>query len=143
MLKHWKNINEVMAEWGKLAQQLEDLKTLEAAYRMAVYEIQFPECEEGTNRLELGNGYSLKCVAKLNYTLANKNGETEAALDELEKTGEQGKFLADRLVKWSPDLSVKEYRDLDPKYKTIIDKVLTIKPGTPQMEIEEPKAAKI
>ena len=110
------------------------------ALRKAIFEVQFPNHSEGTARVPLGNGYQLKAVGKLNYKLDNKDGATEKALEELETAGNEGKFLADRLVKWSPELSITEYRKLDPQYKVIIDKVLTINPGAPTLEIEEPKA---
>jgi hypothetical protein len=140
--KHWNDVNAVMLRWQELKQELEALVLAERLYRTTIFESRFPTAEEGTNRVELGNGYHLKAVAKYNYTLANKENETERALEAMEKIGNEGAFIADRLVRWSPELSVKEYRSLAPEYKAVIDTVLTIKPGMPTLEIEAPKEAK-
>jgi hypothetical protein len=85
-------------------------------------------------------------VKKLNYKLATKDEALDKALDGVEKMGEKGKLIAERLVKFDPRLSVSEYRALDPKDKTdaaikkLIDSVLTITPGSPQLEIIAPKS---
>jgi hypothetical protein len=57
--------------------------------------------------------------------------------------------IAERIVKWKPDLSVSEYETLaasenetDIKAKTLIDAILTVKPASPQLTFEPPKAAK-
>jgi hypothetical protein len=130
--------DELIMKWEASRKALEAAKASELELRNAVKTVCFPDALEGTSRIELGNGYELKCVAKLNYTLAD-NDKVEAALDRLEKTGNEGAFLAPRLVNWKPSLSLSEYRDLAPQYKAIIDDVLTVKPGTPTIDIVEPK----
>lgn len=142
LLKKFWTIDNIMAAWVQAETKLQEVKLDEMLLRKAVFEVKFPNIQEGTHRVPLANGYQLKAVGKLNYKLANKQGETEKVLEELEKTGNKGAFLADRLVKWSPELSITEYRQLDPQYKTIIDKVLTVTPGAPTLEIEEPKVEK-
>lgn len=136
---NWNDINAVMLEWTKAQAALNDAKLNEAVLRKAVFELKFPNPSEGTQRAELGNGYFLKAVHKINYTLDDKDGKTDKALEELEKTGNEGAFLADRLVSWKPELSISEYRKLAPQYKAIIDTVLTTRPGMPTLEIETPK----
>ena len=120
----------------------------ELAARNALMEL-FPEPKEGVNTLELGNGYALKLTHKMNYTLSNsdkpKDGNTplatDAALDAIEKLGNEGSFIAKRLVKWKPELSVTEYRLLldDSPIKKAIDKALKIAPATPSFELVAPK----
>lgn len=96
--------------------------------------------KEGTQRLDLANGWQLKVVLKQNYKL--DKDATDAALDKIEASGPEGKFIGERLVKWSPDLSLSEYRVLPPALKTIIDGVLTITDGSPTLELVEPKVKK-
>lgn len=117
----------------------------ECTLRKACVSVFFPDDAtnvnaEGTRNFELAQGYKLKAVFKLNYNL--KQAEIDAALTAMEKLGNQGKFLAERIVKWKAELSVKEYRELEPAYKALIDKVLTTSPGLPSLEIVAPPAAR-
>lgn len=139
MAHYWNNIDNVMQAWKDASETLDKAKQVEMDLRRAVFEVKFPGHGEGTTRVPLANGYHLKAVGKMNYNLANKEGETEGALTKLAAAGPEGAFIADRLVKWTPELSITEYRKLAPHYKTIIDTVLTIKPGAPTLEIEAPK----
>jgi hypothetical protein len=95
--------------------------------------------DEGTQNIDLANGWKLKVVKKLNYTLNNKEDATDRALEKLEKLGAEGVFVAERLVKWKPELSISEYRKLTDQYKSIIDAVLTTSPGAPSLSLIEPK----
>jgi hypothetical protein len=112
----------------------------ERLLRVQVMQSFFPEAQpdEGTVNQELGNGYKLKFVFKQNITL-NKD-KVDDALAEIERQGEEGKFIAGRLIKFKPELSLTEYKQLEPKMKKIIDKVITSKPGSPTIEFIEPKA---
>lgn len=143
--KHNNDVNQVMLAWRTAAEQLEQCKLAEQVYRKAVFEMKFPDAKEGTQRVELGNGYYLKAVYPLNYNLSKDN--TEAAQDAIGKLSPKADVIADRLVRWTPELSVKEYRLLmadtteeGKQIQTLLSTVLTITPGMPRLEIEEPKA---
>lgn len=118
---------------------------LERNLRSQVMAICFPNAKVGTNNLELGRGYTLKAVKKLNYKLDNDT--VDAAIEKVEALGNEGAFLAERLVKFKPELSVSEYNKLDAanpthvKIKALIDDVLTISDGSPTMEVVKPKSA--
>lgn len=140
--------------WKTAQETLSAAKEREMELREGVGEFVFPVAlrKSGVNNHELGNGYVLKLGHKLNYNLVGKpettdrNADIETALERIEALGNEGAFLADRLVKWKPELSVSEYKELDvsnPTHKAIkaiIDEVLEIKPGAPSLEIKEPKA---
>jgi len=76
----------------------------------------------------------------------------EAGLDAISKIGNDGKFIADRLVSWKPSFLKTEYTQLlDDKSKgskiasDILDVVttfLTIKDAAPTLDIVEPKVKK-
>lgn len=144
--------DELLMAWQAASAALENAKVAETQARQAVTTLLFPQgVPEGTNNIDLGNGYTLKIVGKVNYTLSEsakpKNPAmqpwaTRTALNQLEKTGNEGKFIAERLVKWSPELSLTEYRALAPQYKAIIDKALTTSDGMPSVSIEAPKGNK-
>lgn len=140
--QYWGNLNTLTEHWDQIKKKLDALKTEEALYRTAVFELRIEAPTEGVNRVALANGYHLKADYKFNYNLKNKAGETEAALERIAKIGNEGTFIADRLVRWKPELSITEYRLLSPEMKKEIDAVLTITPGLPALEIEAPKAQK-
>lgn len=136
-----KTREQLLQEWIDADKAMRAAKDLEAAARKAVVEsIGFdPEKKEGTERLPLANGWEIKAVKKQNYSLKNAAGETDLALDKMEKMGEEGKFLAERLVKWKPDLSIKEWKELPEKFKPLFATCLTISDGMPTLELIEPK----
>lgn len=140
--KHW-GIDNVMVEWQKAKAELDACKEREVALRRAVFEVKFPTKQEGTQRVDLGNGYKLKAVYPMTYNCGTKPDDLAKVtngLNELAAMGEEAKFIAQRVVKWMPEISITEYRQLKPEYKMVVDKFVTIKPGSPQLEIEEPKA---
>lgn len=112
----------------------------EMTLRRALVDLAFKPSltEEGTKRRPASETEDLVCLFKQNYRLANKD-DVDEALNKLENLGNEGVFIAERIVKWKPELSLSEYRDLAPQYKTIIDEVLTITPATPSVKIETRK----
>jgi hypothetical protein len=136
----------LIVEWQKAEAARAAAVAREMELRKQVYATCFPNPEMGTNNLELGKGYKLKAVRKLNYNLANGEGQTEAALDQIEKLGNEGKFIAERLVGWKPSLSLSEYNKLEAsnpthqKIKAIINSVLTTTEASPSLEVVVPKA---
>ena len=134
--------DEVLIKWQQARDEMIQAQTNEFYYRNLAIGTFFPNINqitaEGVENFELGNGYKLKCTFKLNYKL-DKTDKVDTMLDTLSETGEDGKFVAERVVKWSPNLSLSEYRQLSPEHKKLIDSVLTVKPATPSHEIVEPK----
>ena len=138
---------DIMA-WQKAKDALATAAETEAALRRKVYAEGFPEPKEGVNNLDLGGGYTLKATRKINYNLkeTKEGAETSAALDAIEHIGNEGEFIAQRIVTWKPSLSVSEYKKLDvtnpthKKIKDIIDGVLTTSDGMPTLEVVYPKA---
>lgn len=140
--------DQMLLEWDRRKKALETAKADELEIRNAIAKREFPNPKQGTNTLELGNGYKLKMVAKTNYNLDKDNEKVEDAQERIEKLGNEGAFLADRLITWKPSLSLTEYKNLDPtnpthkKIKAIVDSVLTTSEATPSLEIAEPKGSK-
>ena len=132
--------------WEQAVKALAAAKDAEAALRKEVLAEAFafdPEAlREGTENFELGNGYKLKAVFKISRNLNNENEAVDKVLSKIEKAGAEGQFIAERLVKWKPELSVSEYKKLPEKFKKMIDEVVTSKEATPSLELVAPKTPK-
>lgn len=143
--------DEVLAHWESLKTSLAKLKEEELAFRKYVVSRAFPTANEGTNTVELNNGYKLKAVVKYNYKLS-ENKIVEEGLDKLAKIGNNGAFIADRLVSWTPNFLLTEYREIQKQAEEglleaksmlqIIDTFLTITDAAPTLDIVEPKVKK-
>lgn len=135
--------DNLILAWRRSKEELDKAKEREMELRTQLAAMLFPNPSAGTQRFELGGGYSVKLVHKINYKL--DEDRVDDALDNIEKQGNEGAFLADRLVKTKHELSISEYKKLDPsnpshkKIKAELDKVLTTSPGAPTLELEEPK----
>lgn len=147
-----KDRDAVLLEWQRLKDQLAKLKEIELEFRKYVVKRNFPNPDEGTNSLELGNGYTLKAGIKFNYKLAD-NDTVEKGLEDIAKIGNQGAFIADRLISWTPNFLLTEYRQLQEEADkgsadakailNIIATFLTIDDkAAPTLEIKEPKGKK-
>lgn len=148
----WDNMtrDELLMKHQKLKADLEKAKEAEMEFRKYLVKRVFPDAIEGTNTLELGNGYSAKAVVKYNYNLDPDLDKVDAALNRIAKMGNEGAFIAERLVKWSASFLLTEYRklqepdatEIQKAIKKEIDGVLTITDAAPTFEIKEPKAKK-
>lgn len=142
--------DQLVMQWEQAKKASDNAIALERTLRTQVVDLCFPADTRkvGTNNLDLGRGVKLKAVTGLRYTLdkADDAARTNAAVDAIEQTGNEGEFIAERLVKWKPELSVSEYKKLDmtnpthKRIKDIIDGVLTITPESAQVEIIYPNA---
>jgi hypothetical protein len=141
----------VLQFWEKTKKRLENIKSLEMELRKVAVKLTVTEPKEGMNTVELGNGYQAKAQIKYNYKLAS-NDVVETCLDEIAKIGNEGAFIADRLVSWTPNFLFTEYRQLQEEAqkgnetaKQILNKcnkMLTITEAAPTLEIKQPKEKK-
>lgn len=141
--------DRLLLSWEESKKALEVAKEKEMEQRKAVVAFAFdPNKESGTERIDLGNGYQAKAVKKVNYGFVKtedgklNKAAIDKALSKIEKTGPAGELIAERLVKWTPDLSLTEYKLLPEKLKGIIDEVIVTSEGAPTLEIIAPKAPK-
>lgn len=132
-------LDEMLLEQQQAAKLAKQYSERDKELRAMIYGMAFAGLEDGkTHNSPLGNGYVLKGKRPVNYKVdADK---ADAALDELSALGNEGSFVADRIVKWEPKLSVSEYGKLTPAQRAIIDRVVTTTPGLPVIEIKEPSA---
>ena len=121
----------LLVQWSKLAQDLKKIKAREMELRKQLAKHYFPALKEGTNKAELGNGWGLKNKHTITYKC--DEASFPAVFEQLPEGSE------DRLIKYKPEVVIKEYRKLSLKDQKIFDEALTIKPGSPALELVKPK----
>lgn len=146
--------NEILADWEAAKKQLDAAKELEMELRKKFVSVATSADKiSGTENVDLGEGWKAKTVKKVTYKLGSKvegvsaRDAVDAALQKIEALGDEGHFIAERLVKWTADLSLSEYKALDehprgPEIKALLSPVLTIDSGAPTLEIVPPKSKK-
>lgn len=143
--------DQLLLAWQQSKEAIEKAKAHEMELRKAVVKREFPKAQEGTNNKELGNGFTLKAGIKYNYKLAD-NDTVEDCLNRISALGNEGSFIASRLVSWTPNFLLTEYRQLQEDAekgsgfaKQALDeitKMLVISEAAPTLEIKAPKAKK-
>jgi len=153
-LNPWDNMNEdaLLLLWQEKKDAIEKAKADEMDLRKYIVKREFPKAQEGMNTKPLGDqGYQLKAGIKYNYNLAD-NDTVEDCLNKISKLGNEGSFIADRLVSWKPNFLLTEYRALQQAKEKgekfaeqvldVVNEMLTITEGAPTLEIKAPKAKK-
>jgi hypothetical protein len=138
--------DRLLLAWEKAKKALEVAKEDEMKARKASVAFMFDETTTGTQKVDLGGGYVAKAVIKINYGfIKNEDGKVdkrriEMALSKIEHNSAAGELIAERLVKWTPDLSLTEYKLLSEKDRKIIDAVIITTDAAPTLEIVAPKS---
>lgn len=132
--------------WYKMQADLATLKRAENLLRMRIFRHLFPIPEEGTNTVELDalpmlsgmapTGNVIKAVHKMNRDI------DIAALTTLTPKFQANNLPLAKLVKYTPELVIKEYRKLTDEERQLFEEALIIKPGSPALEIVLPASAK-
>lgn len=123
---------KLLAEWREAVEKLDELKNLELDLRKKLFAGAFPAPSEGTQRVTLLDGTVLKGSLRLNRRIDPE------ALQEVNLPEE----IKSRVVRMKPELDIKMYRTLCDEDRAKFDACLTIKPGTPTLEIETEKVKK-
>lgn len=149
----------ILMLWQRCKDKLTNAKEDEMDIRKTAVKVFVPKPKEGMNNVELGGGYTLKAQVNFNYKLAD-NKIVEECLDKIALLGNEGPFIAARLVSWTPNFLVTEYRalqeraeDSDEIAKKILEIIngnqtksiqgmLTITEAAPSLEVKEPKVKK-
>lgn len=112
----------------------------------AEYVLPSSERKEGVNNVDVGGGRTVKITHNVNYKLVGDHAKIEKAEADAAKVGNEGAFLIERIITWTPDFSKSEYNKLQEdnpthvKVKKIVDDILTTDAGAPKVEVKEPKA---
>lgn len=141
--------DRLLTAWDAAKAKLETAKADEMDLRKVFVAFASDSTKtSGTENIELSNGYVAKTVKKENYGFVkNEDGKIDkkaidTALDAIEAKIDGGNIIAERLVKWTPDLSLTEYKQLPAEAKALIDAVIVVTAGAPTLEIKAPKGSK-
>ncbi len=143
--------DQLLMQWADLKLKVEAAKATEMEMRRYIVSRAFPEKVEGTNNKDLGNGYVLKAGIKFNYKIAVNNNKLEQCLDRIAKIGNRGNIVAERMISWTPNFLLQEYRLLQDEVNNsieakeilkIVNEFLVITDAAPTLEIREPKIKK-
>jgi len=121
--------------WNEAKNELDRFKQQESMLRDELVKLLFSSKDEGTESIEVSNGWKLKAVKKLDYKLDNKDNQIVAICAMLDPD------TAKRLFNWKPDLSVSTYKQLDATTQSLLNGCLTIKPAKASLELVPPKEA--
>lgn len=126
-----------LAAWQELVAKIKaEAKPLidqEMAMRKELFAELIPNPKEGTQYIELANGWRLKGIHKLDRKI------DEAALDGVKEQLRQNGVNPDLLVEYKPSLKSATYKELTAEQKAIFDHALIMKPGSPTLELVPPK----
>ena len=130
---------ELLNAWWNAFNEAEAAKAAirrEQELRKQVFEYYFKDPREGTNYLELPDGWRLKAIYKLDRKI------DEAALPAVKEQLKELGVNVDTLVEYKPTLKTRLYRELTAEQARIFDQALTIKPSSPIIELVQPEETK-
>lgn len=137
--------DQLLMKWADAKKALDAAKIVESEIRKQIVAesgLFDADKESGTQTVDLGGGYKLKAVKKINYKVDNKNGEAFEMLKSLSELGEVSAHKAKNLFRFDANLSLTKYRELDDKEQALVDQIVTTKPAMPSLELIEPKEVK-
>lgn len=123
-------------EWYALQNQMREIKEREMELRRKIFAFYFQDAVEGTNKLEMQDGYVLNAKRVINRSV--DKGSLVSLTPELQAAG----IKVDDLVEWKPSLKISAYRKLTEAQTQLFDQVLVVKDGSPSLEIVAPKGDK-
>jgi hypothetical protein len=130
----------LVLQWAEAARELADVKVREIGLRLQVVAACFADdLERGTQRQDLGQGYGLKAEVPDNVKIDGV--KVLEGLKQLRAEGDAGELLADRLVKFKPELRIGEWFKLSDERRAYFADSITITTGTPALELTKPPPA--
>jgi hypothetical protein len=133
-----------LGKWYALQQQLNKLKVEEHFLRLQVFKHYFKAPNEGTNTHKLPDDYQVKGVYVINRKVLLEQMQAMCTRPEV-GPGEFGPSVLEvagvkvsELIKWTPELAIKSYRELTDEQRKLVDQMLEIKEGSPQLKVDPP-----
>lgn len=149
---------KLLEKWDTVKTALAEVKVEESKLRKEVLGSWFPtHKEEGSQNIDLDNGYKLNAIFGLNYEFDKERvknggfsynlltGEPGADLDELMQQlweTEDGRAIAAELFDVKIELKTSAYKKLPPSFRAMVNPYITIKEASTQLKIVAPKEGK-
>lgn len=133
-----------LTKWYNLKDQLAKVKAAEMLLRLKIYKGLFKDPKEGTNSLPLSEGWLIKAKRVINRDIDLASLNVNSIVDpatQMSRLSSHG-IHPEQLVKWKPELVTAAYRALTAEQMEIFNECLTIKDGSPSLEIVLPAKAK-
>jgi len=145
---------EDIEDWQAASKRMKEAQDIERKYRDKIYRHLFKNPEEGANNVKLTDGR--KITATRNITRKPDAGLIDAmgrrtvgdmrsyltqlgvdlsAFDDSELVVNAVQLRLDEVFKWTPELVTADYRKLTPEQLILVDSLLEIKDGSPQVKI--------
>jgi hypothetical protein len=119
--------------WQEATKTREETTERERLLRKEAIACTFGRLERGTRHYTLGQGWSLKATNYWKYDITrNAAGGYENLPQYLAQLPES---IANRLIKWKAELNTSVYEELTQEQKIIVNNFLTIKDGSPSLEL--------
>lgn len=153
------DVSAELAQWKHAKEQAAAWQAKERLMRARLFGHFFPAPTEGTNTVELPDGRKVKGKYPIDRKVdegaldAFKGATVGSARAYLQTLGfnvadkPDDMLVCDaiglplgKLIKYSPELSVKPYRTLTEEQRKVFDTVLTVKPGSFAIEVVEAAA---
>ena len=130
-------LTERIQKWNDAKISLGCTKLKENELRLSLAASDFwSDKKEGSQSVALENGWKLALTRVLNYGIDDVDHNTVVAV--LNQLALANPGACQSLIPWKPVLSVEAYRLLTDDEKKIVAPIITIKPGTPQLELKPP-----
>jgi len=124
LIEQWRQANELLAT----------AKSNEMKLRKQLYADAFESTEtEGSHHKLLDKDWTLSITVP--YTRSLDQSKMPEVLKALKKAK-----APESLIRVKYELSLDDYRKVPPEIASIVDNVLTTKPGTPSMKLTPPKS---
>ena len=126
-------LNNNMREWHTIKEQLAALTAQEKELRLSIFEEAFPNPTEGSkeNKLDVGDGFILQG----DYKIGRRIDETVLASVRSVVAPE----VFDKVIEYKPKLKKAAFMSLTGDDALEFSKCIVEKPGTPSLEIKQPK----
>lgn len=123
-------VEELLAKWQKARTTLAEVKSLEMKLRVEIAGLFFPAPKEGTNNLQLSEIETIVLDYKLNRTV------DQQVVKALWSTFVEKGVPVEQVFKYSIELATGVYKKLEPEKRKLVDQCITMKPGSPGLEIK-------
>lgn len=125
----------LLAQWYDIAQQLKRFKDREMILRKELFAYYFPNPLPGTNRVDIGEGFKLEGVYKIDVKMDFK------AFDKLLSEQDEDFNLVHKsdVVEYKPEFKETNFKKLNEEQQDFIEQVLTRKPAAPALSIVKAK----
>jgi hypothetical protein len=123
--------------WSQAKADMKAAAAKEIDLRLKLVERLFKGKPVGLHTVDLGRGFVLTCEIKESAKV-DPDKAVEAQL-KLAKLGELGQSVAKSIFRWTAELRIGKFKELSAAHRKIVSAAFETKPGTPSLELREPR----